>query len=81
MGTRHKPEETIAKLRKVEVMTGQGTSMADAVRSIGVTKVTYYRRRREYGGIHGARARSGPMKVDAHVPSSGALRQLAVFAK
>lgn len=67
MGKRHKPEEIIAKLRKVEVMTGQGTSMADAVRSIGVTKVTYYRRRSEYGGIHGARARSGPMKVDAQM--------------
>jgi hypothetical protein len=42
MGKRHKPEEIIAKLRQVEVMTGQGTSMADAIRSIGVTEVTYY---------------------------------------
>ena len=32
-------------------MTGQGTSMADAVRSIGVTEVTYYRWRSEYGGM------------------------------
>ena len=40
MGKRHKPEEIIAKLRQVEVMTGQGTSMADAIRSIGVTEVT-----------------------------------------
>ena len=38
MGKRHKPEEIIAKLRQVEVMTGQGTSMADAIRSIGVTE-------------------------------------------
>ena len=51
MGTRHKPEEIIAKLRQVEVMTGQGTSMADAIRSIGVTEVTYYRWRSEYGGM------------------------------
>jgi putative transposase len=51
MGKRHKPEEIIAKLRQVEVMTGQGTSMADAVRSIGVTEVTYYRWRSEYGGM------------------------------
>ena len=43
MGRRHKPEEIIAKLRQVEVMTGQGTSMVDAIRSIGVTEVTYYR--------------------------------------
>ncbi len=51
MAKRHKPEEIIAKLRQVEVMTGQGTSMADAVRSIGVTEVTYYRWRSEYGGM------------------------------
>jgi putative transposase len=51
MGKRHKPEEIIAKLRQVEVMTGQGTTMADAIRSIGVTEVTYYRWRSEYGGM------------------------------
>lgn len=51
MAKRHKPEEIIAKLRQVEVMTGQGTSMADAIRSIGVTEVTYYRWRSEYGGL------------------------------
>jgi transposase-like protein len=51
MAERHKPEEIIAKLRQVEVMTGQGTSMADAIRSIGVTEVTYYRWRSEYGGM------------------------------
>ena len=51
MVKRHKPEEIIAKLRQVEVMTGQGTSMADAIRSIGVTEVTYYRWRSEYGGM------------------------------
>ena len=51
MAKRHKPEEIIAKLRQVEVMAGQGTSMADAIRSIGVTEVTYYRWRSEYGGM------------------------------
>jgi putative transposase len=51
MAKRHKPEEIIAKLRQVEVMTGQGTTMADAIRSIGVTEVTYYRWRSEYGGM------------------------------
>lgn len=51
MAKRHKPEEIIAKLRQVEVMTGQGASMADALRSIGVTEVTYYRWRSEYGGM------------------------------
>ena len=51
MGKRHKPEEIIAKLRQVEVVAGQGTAMADAIRSIGVTEVTYYRWRSEYGGM------------------------------
>jgi transposase len=40
---RHKPEEIVAKLRQVDVLTAQGTSVAEAVRSIGVTEVTYYR--------------------------------------
>src|SRR5215510_12966421 len=48
---RHKPEEIVAKLRQVDVLTSQGTPMADAIRSIGVTEVTYYRWRNEYGGL------------------------------
>jgi transposase-like protein len=48
---RHQPEEIVAKLRQVEVLTSQGQSVADVVRSIGVTEVTYYRWRREYGGL------------------------------
>ena len=51
MSKRHKPEEIVAKLRQVDVLTSQGTSVADAVRSIGVTEVTYYRWRQEYGGL------------------------------
>ena len=47
---RHKPEEIVAKLRQVDVLTSQGTPIADAIRSIGVTEVTYYRWRQEYGG-------------------------------
>ena len=39
----HKPEEIVAKLRQVEVMTGQGKSVAEAVRAIGVTEATYCR--------------------------------------
>jgi putative transposase len=39
---RHKPEEIVAKLRQVDVMVSQGQSVADAVRAIGVTEVTYY---------------------------------------
>ena len=48
---RHKAEEIVSKLRQVDVLTAQGTSVPDAVRSIGVTEVTYYRWRREYGGL------------------------------
>ena len=48
---RHHPEEIVAQLRQVDVLTSQGQSVADAVRSIGVTEVTYYRWRREYGGL------------------------------
>jgi transposase-like protein len=48
---RHQPEEIIAKLRQVDVLIGQGSPVADAVRAIGVTTLTYYRWRREYGGL------------------------------
>jgi putative transposase len=52
-GKRHKPEEIVAKLRQVDVLTTQGKSVAEAIRSIGVTEVTYYRWRQEYGGLKG----------------------------
>jgi len=48
---RHKPEEVVAKLRQVDVLVSQGRSVAEAVRSIGVTQFTYYRWRKEYGGL------------------------------
>src|SRR5829696_506060 len=48
---RHKPEEIVAKLRQVDVLVSQGRSVAEAIRSIGVTEVTYYRWRQEYGGL------------------------------
>ena len=48
---RHKPEEIVAKLRQVDVLTSQGRSVADAIRSIGVTEVTYYLWRQEFGGL------------------------------
>ena len=48
---RHKPEEIVAKLRQVDVLASQGQSVAEAIRSIGVTEVTYYRWRQEYGGL------------------------------
>ena len=47
----HKPEEIVAKLRQVDVLVSQGQRVADAVRSIGVTEVTYYRWRQGLGGL------------------------------
>ena len=48
---RYKPEVIVAKLRQVDVLVSQGQSVVDAVRSIGVTDVTYYRWRSEFGGL------------------------------
>ena len=48
---RHKPEEVVSKLRQVDVLVSQGKVVADAVRAIGVTQVTYYRWKQEYGGL------------------------------
>jgi len=47
----HKPEEIVAKLRQVDVLVSQGQNIADAIRQIGVSEVTYYRWRQEYGGL------------------------------
>jgi putative transposase len=51
------PEEIVAKLRQVDVLVSQGKSVADAVRSIGTTEVTYYRWRKEYGGLKTAQVK------------------------
>ena len=48
---RHKPEEIVTKLRQVDVLVSQGQSVVDAIRQIGVTEVTYYRWRQEFGGL------------------------------
>ena len=48
---RYKAEEIVAKLRQVDVLTSQGQIMADAIRQIGVSEVTYYRWRQEFGGL------------------------------
>ena len=50
---RHTAEEIATKLRQVDVLIAQGRPVAEAVRAIGVTEVTYYRWRSEYGGLKG----------------------------
>jgi transposase-like protein len=48
---RHTAEEIVSKLRQVDVLTAHGRTVAEAIRQIGVTEVTYYRWRNEYGGL------------------------------
>ena len=50
-GKRSTPEQIVAKLRQVEVLTAQGKPVAEAVRAIGVSEPSYYRWRTEYGGL------------------------------
>ena len=48
---RHKPEDIVAKLRQVDVLVSQGQNVADAIRSISVSELSYYRWRKEFGGL------------------------------
>ena len=47
----HKPAEIVSKLRQVDVLHSQGMLVADAMRQISVSEVTFYRWRKEYGGL------------------------------
>jgi transposase len=58
---RHKPEEIIAKLCQVDVLTGQGRSISEAVKTIAVTETTYFRWRSEYGGMKTAASVAVPI--------------------
>ena len=48
---RHKPEEIVSKLRQVDVLVGQGMARVDAIRQVSITEQTYYRWRKQYGGM------------------------------
>ena len=48
---RHRPEEIVTKLRQVEVLVGQGMSRIDAIREVQITEQTFYRWRKQYGGM------------------------------
>jgi putative transposase len=48
---RYSPEEIISKLREAEVLLSQGRSVSQASKQLGVSDQTYYRWRREYGGM------------------------------
>ncbi len=47
----HSPVEIINKLREAEILLNQGANVGEASRKIGVTEQTYYRWRKEYGGM------------------------------
>ena len=48
---RYTPEEVIGHLRTVEIESGRGTPTPEACRKLGITEQTYYRWKREYGGL------------------------------
>lgn len=48
---RYKPEEIIAKLREAEILLAEGMKVPEVVRELGIHEVTYYRWRKEYGGM------------------------------
>ena len=51
---RHRPEEIVTKLRQVEVLVGQGMARIDAIREVRITEQTFYRWRKQYGGMGAA---------------------------
>ena len=57
MAKKHRPEEVISKLREADILIGQGHTVAQAIKSIGITEVTYYRWRQEYGGMSRSQAK------------------------
>ena len=50
-------EQIIGKLREAEVHLGQGSTVSEVSRKLGITEQTYYRWRREYGGMRVDQAR------------------------
>ncbi len=54
---RYSPEQIITKLREVEVLQSQGKSIEEAARQLGIASQTYYRWRKEYGGMDTTQAR------------------------
>jgi transposase-like protein len=51
------PEQIISKLREAEVLLSQGQTVAQASKQLGVSDQTYYRWRREYGGMRTSQVR------------------------
>ena len=54
---RYRPEEIIGKLRQADVLISQGKKVADVIKALGITDVTYYRWRQEFGGMSVSQAK------------------------
>ena len=54
---RYRPEEIITRLRKAEVLLGEGKKVPEVVKALGISEVTYYRWRKEYGGLSFSQAK------------------------
>ena len=71
-----RPEEIIAKLREADVLLGRGKKVAEVVKALGASEVTYYRWRQEYGGMTVPQARrlKELRSWSARTPGSGRRR-------
>ena len=56
-GKRYKAEEIISKLREAEVYLAEGVKVDEVIRRLGVNKITYYRWRKEFGGMRTEQAK------------------------
>ena len=68
------PEQIIGKLREAEILLSQGSSIAEASKKIGVTEQTYYRWRKEYGGMRIEQAKR-LKELERECPSQEARRR------
>ena len=73
-GRRHKPEEMMGKPGQAEIVLAQGGTVPDACRRIGVTEQTYYRWRKEYGGLKVDQAQRLTRRAAKPTSSSGRTR-------
>jgi transposase-like protein len=69
-GKRHKAEDIINKLRQADVELGRGKSVPAVCKLIGVTEATYYRWRREYGGMRADQAKRLKRSWSGRTPGS-----------
>ncbi len=67
---KHTSEQAITKLREAEVLTAEGSTVSEASRSIGVTQQTFYRWRKENGGMRMDQARCHPLPETLHLPTA-----------